>query len=330
MVSKQDLTCASKFFNIKNMAENIQYEEVNLADYLGVIFRRKWTVIIFCLIAVIAASVFSFLSPKIYRTESFLEIGMTQKEGAEPKGLALVEEAGQLKEKIKEDIYTILIKEKLGIPDREFPQIKATNPSGTNIMHFSIESSDREKPKVILSELNSLILKNHQETIRPQKEFLEQQIVLFNDKIKNGQQNIERVRAKISALEGEKKNLEAKVLALEKVVPYEQDPGTQFALFDTKEKLEKKKQEIEDRYLEINALEDNINSFQSQINFLNAQLQNIRESHVIIEPFVSDGSIRPNIRLNIALALAIGFLAGTFFAFFKDWWTKNKNRIKSQ
>ena len=111
---------------------------------------------------------------------------------------------GQVVEKIKGDIYGILIREKLGISDKNYPKIKAENPKDTNLVKIGIESSDPKIAKSILEEINSLILENHQEKIKIKKELLEK--------------DIERLKNKIPSLEEEKENLEAEVEALQKVL----------------------------------------------------------------------------------------------------------------
>ena len=230
-----------------------EYEEIDLMDYVKVILKRKWLILVIFFGAAIAAGIFSFLMPKVYKIDTSLEVGIIER-ATEATSEQLIESPTQLVEKIKGDVYGIFAREKLGIPEEKYPKIKTENPKDTRLISLAIESAEPQQAKNILEEINNLILAEQQEKIKVKKGLLENNIEV-------AKKDIERIKAKIGFLEEERKNLEAKIEALQKILPYQQDLGTQFALFDTKEKLEQKKQEIENRYLEINSLENQINSF---------------------------------------------------------------------
>ena len=292
------------------MEEPIQteYEEIDLMDYVKVILKRKWLILVIFFGAAIAAGIFSFLMPKVYKIDTSLEVGIIERAtGATSE--QLIESPTQLVEKIKGDVYGIFAREKLGIPEEKYPKIKTENPKDTRLISLAIESAEPQQAKNILEEINNLILAEHQEKIKVKKGLLENNIEV-------AKKDIERIKAKIGFLEEERKNLEAKIEALQKILPYQQDPGTQFALFDTKEKLEQKKQEIENRYLEINSLENQINSLQGQI-------EDIRPTQVIESPTVSASPIKPRPLLNIVIAAILGLFIGVFLAFFQEWWEKS-------
>jgi len=50
------------------MNENVA-DEINLMDYIQVIRKRKWLIILGTFICMVVAGVVSFLMPKIYRGE---------------------------------------------------------------------------------------------------------------------------------------------------------------------------------------------------------------------------------------------------------------------
>jgi len=323
-----------------------EYDEINLMDYVLVLLRRKGLIFGIFLIAVIAAGIFSRFAPKIYEIDTSLEVGKV--------GGTIIEDPLQVKEKIENNIYESSVREKLGIED-EYPKVKAENVEDTNLVKVKIESADPELSKNILTETNNLILAEHQEKIKSQKELIENNIETTQDKIKLVESDIEKTKNKIKPLENdikrvenkieyseeEKTNLEAKIEALEKVLVYEQTPGTQFALFDTKEKLASKKQETESLYmrinslktskenlsLTINSLETSIENLNAQTNSLTASLSNIKNTAVIKNPIVSDEPIKPRFLLNVAIAGVLGLFIGTFLAFGKEWWENNKKRV---
>lgn len=296
-------------------------EEINLMDYLKVVIKGKKIVLGIFILAVLSAFFYNFKAVKVYEINSNLEIGLI-KDGAKE----LLENPDQVVAKIYNDVYGVLIREKLEISEEDYPKIKSENPKDTNLVNIKIESDKPEKAKQILEEINSLVLTEHQKKTEVEKESLEKKIGLLEEDIINVQKDIERIRIKISSLEEEKIVLEDKVTVLQNVLPYEQSPADQFILFDTKEKLEWKKQEIENRYIEINSLETKINILQGQINSLLKDIENIKFTKVVKTPTVSEKPIKPKFLLNIAIASILGLFFGVFLVLFKDFW-KRANKL---
>ena len=304
-----------------NQEEKIQteYEEIDLMDYVKVILHRKWLILGIFFGAVIIAGILSWYLPKVYKIDTFLEVGKITGE--------VIEVPGHVVEKINGDVYGNTVKGKLNISEENWPKITVENQKDTNLIIMEIDSTKPQQAKNILEVMNDLILTEHQEKIKSKKELLENNIKLLENDIEISKKDIERVKIKISSLEEERKNLEAKVDTLQKILPFQQDLGTQFALFDAKEKLEQKRQEIEDRYLEINSLENQTNSLQNQINTLRDQIDNIINTAVIKVPTISTRPIRPRLVLNVIIAGILAIFIGVFLAFFQEWWEKNKGRI---
>jgi len=290
-------------------------EEIDLMDYVKIVLKRKLFILAIFLLALLAAGLFSFLSPQVYQINTVLEIG-----GANDQ---LVENPDQLMGRIEGDVYGAIIRSKLNISEAEYPTIKAHNPENTNLVSRSIESSKTKQTKQILEEANKLIIADHQNKLELEKELLKKKITTAEANISVAESDIARVERKISSLEEEKNNLGAKVVALEAVLVYQQDPGTQFALFDAKEKLEAKKQEIENRYLEINSLELQINDLASEIDSLESKIQDIRPTKVIKQPTISERPIRPKPLFNMAVAGILGLFVGIILAFCGEWWQRS-------
>ena len=322
------------------MEQQYNEEEIDLMDYVKVILKRKVFILALFLIAIIVAGIFSFLSPKIYKIDTVLEVGRIDSEA--------LEDPVQLAEKLKAGSYKILAMEELDIQEKDYPKVAETNPKGTNLIVREIESSDTQTAKLILEKVNELILEEHQRRIKIKTDLIEQNIKTIEEKIKLTEGDIERTQNKIKPIdedirrienkiaftEEEKENLEAKVDALQKVLVYQQDPGTQFALFDAKEKLADKKKEIESLYLtinslrrtkedfevQINSLRASIESFYSQINSLRASLEDIKPTKIVKSPTASEDPVKPRPLLNMAIAGILGLFVGVFGAFSREWW----------
>jgi len=326
-------------------------EEINLMDYVKVLLKRKWLILACFVVFVLFAGIISFMMPKVYKIETVLEVGRTQRE-TENGPEQLVESPTQLLGKIEGDVYGIKVRQNLNITEQIWPNVKVENPKDTNILVISIESADTEQAKQILMEENSLIIADHEKIIETKKELLEKEIEATGEKIETTQEDIKitldkitplendisRIEAKILILEEEKGNLEDKVSALQEQLVFEQTPGTQFALFDAKERLADKKQETEDLHLrinslrsgiedynsEMNSLERDITDYNSQINSFRADIEEIRPTEIVKKSTISERPIEPRPLLYMVIAGILGIFIGIFWAFGKEWWETSK------
>ncbi len=269
-----------------------EFDEINLMDYLNVILRRKRLIFFGFVLAVAGAGVFSYISPRIYRAETILEIGYIK------EVVEAIEASSQIIEKLKLGVYERLIRARLGIPEEKNIEVKSKNPRGTNLLKIEAEATEPKLTKAILQEINNLILSNHQEQIKVKKELFE------ND--------IERLRTKIISLEEENESIRTQIEILEKVPLKEQTPASQFALFATKERLEIRKREIENLYLGINSHK--------------RLLENIRSTKVIKAPLIPKVPIKPRPALNMSVAGILGIFFGTFLAFLQESLQKSKTK----
>ncbi|MCP2521099.1 Wzz/FepE/Etk N-terminal domain-containing protein, partial [SCandidatus Aminicenantes bacterium Aminicenantia_JdfR_composite] len=132
----------------------ITNEEIELMDYLKVIWKRKWLIIIPTLICVIIAGIISFLLPKKWEIDTIIlpskMLIQTAQGGFEE---VVVIDPKQIAGQINEKTYNNLIAAELNLSIREFPKLKAENLRDTKLIRVSIVESDIEKAKSILYSL---------------------------------------------------------------------------------------------------------------------------------------------------------------------------------
>lgn len=150
-----------------NVGENKNREyccdEVELMDYVKVILKWKWFIAILFVSAVGTAGVVSkFVLPDIYEVQTILEIGSVR------GGL---ESSVQVVEKVNENAY-------LALTDMDFlsSDIKAECPEGTDLVQISAETSNAERTKTILSEINQLIVSSHREEFEKRTKEIQKEI----------------------------------------------------------------------------------------------------------------------------------------------------------
>jgi capsular polysaccharide biosynthesis protein len=132
-------------------------DEINLMDYLNVLWKRKWLIIIPTLIIVIIVGVRSFFLPKVWEIDALIQPSkyLIEIDGGEISEV-IAEDPKQIASRISEAAYNSLIAEELNMEIRSFPGITAENINNTNLIRVSLKEQDVEKAKLIL-----LTLFNH-------------------------------------------------------------------------------------------------------------------------------------------------------------------------
>ena len=132
-----------------------QYEEeINLMDYIKIIIKRKKLILGISLIAILLASLFSFLSAKTYKIDTVIEIGQVAGKQIEVADLIIG--------KIESDVYGVVARERLSLSEKDYLEIRAERLKETRLIRVSIESANTQEASDILNEINNLILEKHQ------------------------------------------------------------------------------------------------------------------------------------------------------------------------
>ena len=134
--------------------------EIELIDYLNILWKRKWLIIIPTFILVVAVGIWSFFLPKIYEVDAVLlpsKLFVQTDQGKFEENIIV--DPKQISEQINEASYNHLIAAELNLKMKGFPKLKAENIKDTNLVRVSLREQDAEKAKSIL-----LSLFNHLKT----------------------------------------------------------------------------------------------------------------------------------------------------------------------
>lgn len=141
-------------------------EEIDLIDYIKVIIKRKWTILITIILAMVIAGIFGKTMPRSYEASVILEIGKI--------GNFIPESPLQLKEKIDRGSFNEILRAKLKI--NNVPKIEAEALKDTNLLVLKINTADIEQGEKFLKELADIIIKEHEEILSLQRKFLEGEV----------------------------------------------------------------------------------------------------------------------------------------------------------
>ncbi len=341
-----------------NPMQNNYYpdDEIELIDYLRVLWKWKWLIVLITFVCMLAAGVFSFMMPKIYKVSTAIEPGIIgMNKNSSP---IYLDSAENIKAKIESGIYNSRILKRLNIdPQKTQLKFKAVNPKDTKLIKIS---SEWEQDKIVigtevLDQLVTELSHDYEKVVQANIEDFDKQVLLKlsgiqgkkND-IKLKEAIIKNIRERKSELVQEikraKNNTERLVQQRDRVLDGSTGDREDIALllyFTTVQqnvayfnqlnnqlnKLTSKENEIT---TEVEQLKQNMNDINTEIDRLNIEKSYIENIKLISKPEVSTSPIKPKKELNIALAGVVGFMLAVFMAFFAEYIKKSKEKSTTQ
>ncbi len=99
-------------------------------------------------------------------------------------------------------------------------------------------------------------------------------------------------------------------------------------LEERKESLEKAIEELENKIKSLTWKNQETGIFELEIYHLRNQIEDAQSTQVIKKPTIVLGR-EPNLALNLIFGAVLGVFVGIFFILSREWWGKNKEKIKS-
>ncbi|MFQ5455458.1 MAG: Wzz/FepE/Etk N-terminal domain-containing protein [Nitrospirota bacterium] len=349
------------------MAQELQHEEeIELIDYIRVIWKRKYIIVLGTLLCMITAGIVSLMMSGIYKGSLILEVGKTY---ILEKGL--IEEPKTVEEIIKSDEMSLKLKEILKSEDdvsyinnrikvntKSNPLIKITYQSGEqgeirDALNFLANSIIKEHKKkydntiiVLNQRLNSVKeqIKKNMDKINDNKKKstnIKKKIKRVKEQIKIDNSYIKVVRDQIGVFTNGISDVNKQVerLNVSKIEPLEmlflqtniKDQQTQ--LIWLRRELNDIKIRNAEREKNITNMENQILDIESQNSELQIHNEGLKETMAEIENFksltentrirsqavVSERPIKPNKRMNVLIAGAIGLMSTLIIAFFAEY-----------
>ncbi|GAB4114326.1 MAG: hypothetical protein Kow00103_07870 [Candidatus Caldatribacteriota bacterium] len=275
-------------------------EEIDLREYINVLIKRKWIVIVFFLIAIITTIVINyFVLPPIYRSTVNLQISSDVKVKLDkldnekyetsiniPDILFILNSDSLLKKAAKK------INLDYGI-EKIKRQVKVENIEDSNIITLSVEDEDPKVAKDLANIITNIFIEENQSIYEEKRKLME-------DALKTYQDQLSEVEKDISEMEKTKQ----KILASSELS--EMEKNTQISLL-----------------MNVVATE------RSNRNYLIGKIASLKEELLKYEGFkiIDPASqpiapIKPNKKLNITIGGVLGLFLGVFIAFFMEFWER--------
>lgn len=131
-------------------------DEIELMDYLNVIWKRKWLIILPTFFLALIAGIVSFLIPPKWEIDAIIQPSkfFVQTEQGRFEEVVVVDPK-QIAGQINQESYNRLIAAELNLDLRKFPELKSENLRDTKLVRVSVRENDIDKGKAILGSLFS-------------------------------------------------------------------------------------------------------------------------------------------------------------------------------
>jgi len=302
--------------------------EIELIDFLNIIWKRKWLIILSTLFLVIAAGVISFLLPPKWEIDALIQPSKFLVKTAEGQFEEnVIVDPKQIASQINQATYNNKIAAELNLDISQFPKLKAENLRDTNLVRVSLKEKDVEKAKLILLSLFNFLKTEPDEKVEVEMKSIEEEIKANKNKlniIKQRRKEIEKemsdIRKRVESIEKQQRlslkkenRSESESLAM---LLYSNEIQQSLQYHNTlNELVSRKKIEEENLNLEI----ENLNERKGRLDY--AQL--------IKEPTSSLFPVSPKKKLIVLITGVLGLLIFTMLAFFLEYLEKQKAKSKA-
>lgn len=335
-------------------------DEIKLMDYLNVLWKRKWLIIIPTFFLVFAVGAISFFLPQkweidaiiqpskyIIQTEGGTYISGTYKE-------ILIVDPKQIASQINQESYNHLIATELNLDIKKFPKFRAENLQDTNLVRVSTKVEDVETAKLVLNSLFNHLKRKLDKKIDIERNGIDSEINSNEIEKSRIEKEINTSKNKLKIVKQRKKEIENEMsdirrwiatlkeehrLSLKKenrnesesiaMLLYSNEIQQSLRYHNTlNELLSDKKIEEEDINLEIENKEKIIKQVENKIDNLNEKKGRLDYAQLIKEPTSSLSPVSPKKKLNVMIAGILGLIIFTMLAFFLDYLEREKAQRK--
>jgi capsular polysaccharide biosynthesis protein len=327
--------------------------EIELRDYLDVLWKRKWLIILPTLFCLIMTGIVIFVITPKWEIDAVIQPSkffIQTEEGTFEE--VVVVDPQQIAGQINQQAYNRLISTELNIDIGRFPKIIANNLRETNLVRVYMRNHDIERSKSIL-----LSLFNHLKAELDKKADIEIKEIDFqiesykidNSKLEHEitltQSKLSILRKRKTAIENELKDVRARINTLEKqqlatLQKNEQKESEALGLLlysneiqeslryynQLNESLSNKNIEEIKQKLDIDNKEKEIKQIENSMARLQERKGRIDFTQLIKEPTSSLYPVYPRKGLNLSIAGILALIIFTILAFFLEYIKKSEDQ----
>jgi len=320
-------------------------------DYLKVLQKKKWFIILGTSFCVVFVGIISFVLQPVYEIDAIIQPGkLILKNSSGNISEYVIEDGQQIANKVEFETYDSLIAAELDLPESDLPKLKAEKIKNTLLTRLWITSSDVELSRKVLESLIGLIKINIDEKVRIELSTIDSEITFEEIEKERRTKEIKILNTKIGVINQRKSDIikemasiKARIEELEKeqlralnkeekseleslgLLLYSNEIQQSLMYHETlSEKLSQAKLEegsvhsiIQEEYAKIRESENsmaNLKERKGRIDF----------TKIIKQPSPSRSPIFPNKKLNVFIAGIFGLMIFTIIAFLLEYMAAHK------
>ncbi|PIE74488.1 MAG: hypothetical protein CSA18_04820 [Deltaproteobacteria bacterium] len=268
------------------------------------LWKHKWKIFAFIIVATVLSVIISFMLPKIYYIDAIVQPGKNS-----DSNLSIAPQ--EIVQTIKNRIYDRNIAEVLTIPLDQMPEVNASILESTTLVNISLESSEPQLAKKIIKELLNNIsasIQKEQDIVRKKIEIKIDEVLLDRNMLKTqvSEANKQLADSKFKINDLEKKKLEA-------LKSPNRDSLITVLLYTN---------EIRNGQVYLNSLNDKVSGLENRyqkttlmLEGLRLQLKNIKSIVINKEPTIQEKYVKPNKKVIVLAAFVGSFMVAVPLAF---------------
>jgi LPS O-antigen subunit length determinant protein (WzzB/FepE family) len=328
-------------------------DEIELMDYLKVIWKWKYLILVGTLVCAVGAGVISFNMTKVYGIRTIVQPGIWKI--TDDGKILYIDSAKNIKALIDTSGFNGQVTHGIKTTGKEkVPEtadFKVTIPKDSNALDILYETPDIDIGLQVVNNLNTALLERYGSMVEYHRENWNMEIVQRMSEIEDQKaalestkKEIEIIEKTINGLQTERKLVKENTASLinqrDKFVSHGTDPTNALSsmlytnIIQQNIELDKKygddlsgySSRKEAQALRLETVQNKIKNLLSVIKSLEFRKNQIQNIQIIKPPAPSLGPIKPKIRLNVLLAAVVGLFLTVFLAFFVEYVSKYKGR----
>jgi len=133
-------------------------KEINLMDYVEILWKKKWLIIIPTFLIMVAIGIWSFMQTPVWEVDAIIQPSKFLSQNAQGEFVeTIVADPKQVAGQINQASYNAIIAAELNIDLRELPNLKAENLRDTKLIRVAVRDADTNEAVKILNSLFHLL-----------------------------------------------------------------------------------------------------------------------------------------------------------------------------
>ena len=330
-------------------------DEIELMDYLRVIWKWKYLIVAGTLMCAVVAAVISFSMRKLYRIDMVLQPGVL-KMNVTGKGV-YVDSAQNIKAIIEagtldREILSNIIEYGNGALPKSL-KFKTNTLKGSNTLKVSYETSHKEVGLRVLEQLGQGLSKRYSKDVaffrnRYLTEIALKKVELDNREAKkrSAEQHIKNIEKRIDELRSQidfvRKNAASLLRERDRFFSSNTSENSILAAVlhtntiqqnialenEYRQEVDKCMTDREDKKLNLKELGSESKRLLEEIKDLEFEKNNVQGIEVVQAPTASPDPVRPRTQLNVMLATVVGLFFMVFWAFFVEYIQRHRAKAE--